>query len=111
MAGAYTEARREHGDSELLDEIVAAKPKLEHNRFHSPDELKEHGLAQLREAVSLVGKTATAEELNDYRHFVVTLADKVAAAHREHGQSVSPAEAAAIQDITTAVGATGEPSG
>jgi hypothetical protein len=111
MAGAYTEARREHGDSELLDEIVAAKPKLEHNRFHSPDELKEHGLAQLREAVSLVGKTATAEELNDYRHFVVTLADKVAAAHREHGQSVSPAEAAAIQDITTAVGATGEPPG
>ena len=110
MAEAYTETRREHGDSELLDEIVAAKPKLEHNRFHSPDELKEHGLAQLREAASLVGNTATAEELNDYRHFVVTLAGKVAAAHREHGQRVSPAETAAIQDITAAVGATEEPA-
>ena len=111
MAEAYTEARREHGDSELLDEIVAARPKLEHGRYHTPDELKEHGLAELREAASLVGKTATADELNDYRHFVVALASKVAVAHREHGQSVSPAEAAAIQDITTAVGATGELSG
>jgi hypothetical protein len=107
MAKAYTEARSEHGESQLLDEIVAAKPKVEHTRFHSPDELKEHGLAQLREAVSLVGDTASPQELDDYRHFVITLADKVAAAHREHGQSVSPAEAAAIQDITAAVGATG----
>ncbi len=107
MAQAYTEARSEHGESELLDEIVAAKPKLDHARFHSPDELKEHGLAQLREAASLVGNTATAEELDEYRHFVITLASKVAAAHREHGQSVSPAEAAAIQDITTALGAAG----
>jgi hypothetical protein len=106
MAKAYTEARSQHGESELLDEIVAAKPKVEHTRFHSPDELKEHGLAQLREAVSLVGNTATTQELDDYRHFVITLADKVAEAHREHGQSVSPAEATAIQDISTAVGAT-----
>lgn len=106
MAQAYTEARSQHGESELLDEIVAAKPKLEHTKFHSPDELKEHGLAQLRSAASLVENTATSEELEDYRHFVVTLANKVAAAHREHGQQVSPAEAAAIQDISAAVGAT-----
>jgi hypothetical protein len=107
MAHAYTDARSQHGESQLLDEIVAAKPKMDHTRYHSPDELKEQGLAHLRAAVSLVGDTATAEELGDYRNFVVTLANKVAAAHREHGQSVSPAEAAAIQDITAAVGATG----
>lgn len=106
MAKAYTEARAEHGDSELLDEIVATKPKLEHSRYHSPDELKEHGLAELRDAVILVGNKATAGELDDYRRFVVTLANKVAAAHREHGQSVSPAEEQAIQDITTALGGT-----
>jgi hypothetical protein len=94
MAKAYTEARSQHGESQLLDEIVATKPKVDHTRFHSPDELKEHGLAQLRDAVALVGNTATAEGLDDY----------VAAAHREHGQSVSPAEATAIQDITAAVG-------
>ena len=107
MAKAYTDARSLHGESELLDEIVAAKPKLDHTRFHSPDELKEHGLAQLREAVSLVGDTATSAELDDYRQFVVTLANQVADAHREHGQQVSPAEAAAIGDISAAVGATG----
>jgi hypothetical protein len=106
IAQAFTEARKEHGESQLLDEIVAAKPKVDHTRFHSADELKEHGLAQLREATSLVQNTASTQELDDYRHFVVTLADKVAAAHREHGQSVSPAEAAAIQDITAAVSAT-----
>jgi hypothetical protein len=107
MAKAYTEARAEHGESELLDEIVATKPKMEHTRYHSPDELKEHGLAQLRDAVTLVADKATAGELDDYRHFVITLANKVAAAHREHGQAVSPAEEQAIQDITTALGAAG----
>ena len=32
MAKAYTEARKEHGESELLDEIVTAKPEMDHNR-------------------------------------------------------------------------------
>jgi hypothetical protein len=35
------------------------------------------------------------------------VANDVAAAHREHGQSVSPEETNAIQQITTALGATG----
>lgn len=103
MAKAYAETRAEHGESELLDEIVAAKPAVEHARFHSPEELREHGLAHLRDAVTLVGDKATAAELDDYRHFVITLANKVAAAHREHGQQVSPTEATAIQDITAAL--------
>ena len=103
MAKAYAEARAEHGDSELLDEILAAKPKLEHTRYHSPDKLKEHGLAQLRDAVTPARDKVTAAELDDYRRFVITLAGKVTAAHREHGQSVSPAEEQAIQDITTAL--------
>lgn len=30
MAKAYAEARQQHGQSELLDEIVAVKPKLDH---------------------------------------------------------------------------------
>jgi hypothetical protein len=35
------------------------------------------------------------------------LATKVAAAHREHGQEVSPAETEAIQQITAALGTAG----
>ena len=106
MSKAYTEARSQHGESELLDEIVSAKPKVDHTLYHSPEELRDHGLALLRDAVALLESKATAEERDDYGRFVLNLANKVAAAHREGGQSVSPAEAAAIQEIATALGTT-----
>lgn len=104
MSKSYAEARAQHGDSELLDEIVAAKPELDHTRYHSPEELRDSGLQHLRDAVTLLQGKATAGELDDYRRFVLALADKVAAAHKEHGQSVSPAETEAIQQITAALG-------
>jgi hypothetical protein len=104
MSKAYAEARAEHGDSELLDEIVSAKPKVDHTRFHSPEELRDSGLAHLRDSVALVQGKATSEEADDYRRFILNVANKVANAHREHGQSVSPAEAEAIQQISAALG-------
>ena len=104
MAKAYTEARGEHGESELLDEIAATKPEVDHTRYHSAEELRENGLAHLRNAVAVLQSKATTEELEEYRRFVLTLAGKVAAAHREHGQAVSPAEAEVIQQITEALG-------
>ena len=104
MSKAYTEARAEHGESELLDEIVAAKPQVDHTRYHSAEELRDNGLQHLRDAVALVRSKATAQEGDDYQRFVLTLANKVAAAHKEGGQSVSPAEAEAIQQITAALG-------
>ena len=107
MSKAYAEARAERGESELLDEIVSTKPEVDHTHYHSPEELRDSGLGHLRDAMALLEAKATAEERDDYRHFVLTLANKVAAAHREHGQDVSPAEAEAIQQITAAVGATG----
>ncbi len=105
MSKAYGEARAEHGDSELLDEIVAAKPEMDHTRYHSAEELRDNGLRHLRDAVALVGSKATSQERDDYRRFVLTLAGKVAAAHKEGGQSVSPAEAEAIKQITAALDA------
>ena len=106
MSKAYVEARAEHGESELLDEITAAKPEADHTRYHSPEELRKAGLEHIRDAVALVQNKATAEELEGYRRFVLTLANKVAAAHREQGQSVSPAETDAIEAITAALGPT-----
>jgi hypothetical protein len=107
MSKAYAEARAQHGESELLDEIVAAKPGLDHTKYHSAEELRDNGLGHLRDAVALVQAKATTGELDGYRRFVLALADKVAAAHREEGQSVSPAEATAIQQIAAALGTTG----
>jgi hypothetical protein len=105
MAKAYVEARQQHGESELLDEIVAAKPERDHTHYHSPDELKQSGLTHLRESVALLERKATPEEVDDYRKFIVTLSHKVAAAHREHGVDISESEQAAIDDITGALGA------
>ena len=107
MSKAYAEARAEHGESELLDEIVSAKPKVDHTRYHSAEELRDNGLARLRDAMALLEDKATVGERDDYRRFVLTLAGKVAAAHKEHGQSVSPAEEQAIAQITAALGTAG----
>ncbi len=106
MAKAYVEARQQHGESELLDEIVAAKPERDHTHYHSPEELKQHGLQHLRDSAALLERKATPAEVDEYRQFIVTLAHKVAAAHREHGQEVSEAEQAAIDDITAALNTT-----
>jgi hypothetical protein len=104
MAKAYTEARKEHGDSELLDEIVSHKPDMDHAKAHSAEELKEHGLQRIREAVALVEAKATPAELEDYRRFVTSLANRVAGAKTESDDKpVSDAEAAAIAAIAQAL--------
>src|SRR5580658_779342 len=76
MAKAYVEARQQHGESELLDEIVAAKPERDHSHYHSAAELKEHGLEHLRASIALLTGTAEPQEVDEYRRFIVTLAQK-----------------------------------
>ena len=109
MAKAYGEARKQHGESELLDEIASTKPEIDHTRYHSPEELKEHGLQHLRDAIELLERKATPEEVDQYRRFVVTLANRVAEAHREgflglSGERVSEAEQTAVAEIAEALG-------
>jgi hypothetical protein len=99
LARAYTDARKQHGESELLDEIVSAKPEFDRHRYGSPDQLRTAGMQRLDEAVALLQAKATPEELADYREFVVGLAQHVAEAHKEHGQQISPAEQAALDEI------------
>lgn len=110
MGKAYAEARQRHGQSELLDEIVAAKPKTDHSRYHSPEELKEHALQHIRDAVALLQAKATPQELEDYRGFILGLAEQVAEAHSEHGEEVSEPERNAISEIEGALGSGGEPA-
>ncbi|HZE14375.1 MAG TPA: hypothetical protein VE197_00955, partial [Mycobacterium sp.] len=85
IAKAYVEARKAHGESELLDEIVAAKPQIDHTRYSSYEELKRHGLEHLSGAVAALQAKATPEEVDGYRRFVLMLAHTVASAHREDG--------------------------
>ena len=104
IAKSYVEARKQHGESQLLDEIVSAKPEMDHSRYSSAEELKERGLEHLRAAVEVLERKATTEELDDYQRFVLSLADHVAAAHREDGESVSSAERVAIEEIARSLG-------
>ena len=109
MAKAYAEARRQHGESELLDEIVAAKPEMDRTRASSPEQLKEHSLQNIREAIELLKSKASDQEVDEYRTFVIGLAERVAEARKEgflglSGERVSDAERAAIGEIEAALG-------
>ena len=104
MAKAYTETRKQHGQSELIDDIVSARPKMDHTRYHSPDELRTACLGHLTEAVGVLEGKASPADVVEYKQFVLAVAEKVAAAHREGGQPVSPAERDAIDDISQALG-------
>ncbi len=104
MAKAYAEARQQHGASELVDALVHEKPARDHSHYHSFDELKQAGLQQVRDAMALLEQKASPEDVDAYRQFVSSVADRVAHAHREHGQEVSQAEQAALQEIAVALG-------
>ena len=113
MAQVYAEARRQDGPSELLDAIVSEDPRVDRSRYQSVDDLRTEGLRRLREAVALLERKATPEEVDDYRRFVRTVAERAAHAHKEGGflgvggQPVSAGEQAALQEIAAAIGAEG----
>jgi hypothetical protein len=107
MAKAYAQARQRHGQSELLDAIVAAKPELDRARAGSLEDLKTRNLAHIRDAVAVLEGKASPQELDEYKRFVLALAETVAAAHRENGHDgdpVSDAERTAIAAIADALG-------
>src|SRR5205823_5914483 len=97
----YATARQQHGESELLDEVVSSKPKMERTSYRTPEELREGCLQQIRDAIGVLDGSATPEEIDDYKRFIMHLAHDVAAAHREGGQE---ADAAVGQRVSTSRG-------
>lgn len=102
IAKAYGEARRQHGASELLDEIVSAKPEVDRSRHASPEDMRSHSLEKIRKAVGTVEQKADSQEAADYRAFIVSLAERVAAAKGD--EPASAPEQQAIEEIRTALG-------
>jgi hypothetical protein len=77
---------------------------MDRTKAHSPGELKEHGLQRIREAVALLEQKASPQEVDDYRRFVISLAERVAGAKAEDDDKpVSEAETAAIAEISQAL--------
>jgi len=108
MAKAYTEARSEHGESQLLDEVVATKPEMDKTRAGSKQELKENNLQNIHEALAVLEAKAEPAEVLEYKRFILGLAKRVAEAHREgflglSGERVSDAEQAAVDEVAAAL--------
>jgi hypothetical protein len=101
LAKSYAEARQQHGSSELLDEIVSVKPQVERKRYGTDEELRDAGLQRLRDAAAALESKATPEDAEAYRGFVLGLAKRVAEAHKEGGERVSPAEQSALDEIAS----------
>lgn len=101
LAKAYAEARKAHGENELLDALVAEKPDIK--RYHSPEEIETTGLGRLTEAVTLLEQKATPDEVEAYRKFALEVAQRVAEAHKEGGEQVSEAERAAIEKVSASL--------
>jgi hypothetical protein len=99
LARAYSDARKEHGQSQLLDEIVSTRPEFDRHRFSSGEALHDEGLQQIADTAELLRTKATPEELAAYREFVLTVASHVAEAHKEEGQEVSSPEQTALDEV------------
>jgi hypothetical protein len=114
MGQVYAEARRRHGESELLDALVSSPPALDQERVRAAGQGAGAITGGLREALRILEQKASPEELEAYRRFVVGVAEAAAKAHKEGGfigiggKQVSESEQAALDEIQAALGTTAE---
>lgn len=107
----YAEARQQQGESELLDQLVSHPPGMDPSRFGAGGDVGTAADTGLREAMELLQQKASPEEVEDYKRFVLTVAQAVANAHREGGvlglggKQVSEREQAALDEIAASLGA------
>jgi hypothetical protein len=104
LAKAYAEAREQHGEREVLDAVVGEKPKVDRHRYGTPEALRTDGVERLREAVGAIEAKGTPDDVQAYQRFVLELARRVAAAHKEHDEAISSAEQEALDAIAAALG-------
>jgi hypothetical protein len=112
LGRAYEAARAAHGQSELLDELVSSPPSVDPGQLREAgDRVGEVVSDHLRQAMSILEAKATPGEIDDYKRFVMTVAQAVAAAHKEGGflglggKQISDAENEALDEISAALGA------
>jgi hypothetical protein len=105
LGKAYAEARRDDG-SELIEALVSSPPRLDPADMGPRDQLRERLPERVREAVQTVEEKATPEEAEQYRSFILRVADVVAHAAKEGGvlgiggKEVSEQEQAAIDRLS-----------
>lgn len=106
----YAEARRAHGESELLDELVASPPSIDPQRLQGTGGIASASSDRLREALRILSEKAAPEDTEAYKGFVMAVAQAAAEAHKEGGfvgiggKPVSEAEQAALDETRAALG-------
>lgn len=104
VARAYGEGREQH-EGEFMSALLATPPAAATKRPAKREELHDDALAGLREAIAILERVGTEDELVEYKRFVFSLAEAVACAHREGGflgiggTEVSAPEQAALDEI------------
>ena len=106
LGKVYAHAREQQGQSELLDELVAAPPVLDGSRLQGGGDISAIASQRLRDALHILADKASPEEVDAYKRFVRSLADAAAHAHKEGGflgmggKQVSEEEQAALDEIS-----------
>jgi hypothetical protein len=104
LGKAYAEARRD-GGSEFVKELVSTPPQLNPAEMGQPDQLREQLPQRIQEAVRTVEQKAAPEEAEEYRSFILRVADVVAHAAKEGGvlgiggKEVSEQEQAVLDEL------------
>ena len=111
MGRVYQEARSEHGQSELLDAIIATPPSLDRTRAEAArEDIASVARERIEAAMRTLEEKATPEEGDAYKRFVMSVAQAAAAAHKEGGflgiggKAVSDLENQALDEISLALG-------
>jgi hypothetical protein len=111
MGQVYAQARQRHGESELLDELVASPPALDQQRVRAAGDVGKAVTERLRGALGILQQKASPAEVDAYRNFVMDVAEAAAKAHKEGGfigiggKQVSDSEQAALDEIEATLGA------
>jgi hypothetical protein len=106
VAKVYGAARQAQGDSEFLDALVSSPPAVDAQQVRERGrDIASVSSERLREALRLLRDKVAPEELDEYKRFVVEVAEAAAKAHKEGGfigiggKPVSPEEQAALDEI------------
>jgi head-tail adaptor len=105
VARAYAEAKQSY-EGELMSALLAeAAGRQVSSRSRSREDVAAEALAGLRQAISILERVATEDEVIEYKRFVYALGETAAQAHKEGGflgiggTPVSAKEQAALDEI------------
>ena len=114
MGKVYAEARKQEGESELLEALVTSQPALDQERARAAGDVGTAVREGLGEGLAILEKKATPDEGDAYKRFVVAVAEAAAKAHKEGGfigiggKEVSESEQAALDEIGAILDAEGD---